>query len=322
MNNKSAKLEFGLCIKNAYGEAVAQVFTSSPCEFEPGRAKSFGFFPNREIIMGYLVNGALVVEVRMKKMVETAAPPPTVFIPENPSACKIVQNMFMDEETADVVFEVGEGEAKDNATKKAKNTPATFYAHRLILQKCNNTLAELCAGGKDSPISIPDVKPDIFQHLLCYVYGGQVSDDDLKSKTKEIVDAADKYGVTNLKLEAEACFVKSTTITVENMIEHLLYADAKNCALLKEAVMDFIVDNKVQVLESVSFQDAPVGPTMITDILAAVARAEKKKGTINEGGEDQFSTMSISDLRRKVHEKGLDIDGSRESLIASLQESP
>ena len=36
---------------------------------------------------------------------------------------------------------------------------------------------------------------------------------------------------------------------------------------------------------------------------------------------DKFSIMRISDLRRKAHEKGLDIDGSREALIATLKGS-
>ena len=31
--------------------------------------------------------------------------------------------------------------------------------------------------------------------------------------------------------------------------------------------------------------------------------------------------MRISDLRRKVHEKGLEVDGSREAMIAALEGS-
>ena len=85
--------------------------------------------------------------------------------------------------------------------------------------------------------------PDIFRHLLNYIYGGKLSDDDMKSHAKEIIDSADKYGVVNLKLMAEAHFVKGTTFTIENVMELLLYAESKNCALLKEASMDYIVEN-------------------------------------------------------------------------------
>jgi hypothetical protein len=61
------------------------------------------------------------------------------------------------------------------------------------------------------------------------------------------LDAADKYGVVSLKLEAEAAYVESTKITVDNAMDNLLYADAKNCALLKEAVIDFLTDNGREV---------------------------------------------------------------------------
>ena len=66
------------------------------------------------------------------------------------------------------------------------------------------------------------------------------------ANAKEIVDAADKYEVVGLKLEAEASLVAPTTFTMENVMDNLLYADSNNCALLKEAVMDFLVKNVEQ----------------------------------------------------------------------------
>ena len=62
---------------------------------------------------------------------------------------------------------------------------------------------------------------------------GKVADADLKANAKDIVDACDRYEVVNLKLEAEAIQSASTTITIYNVLELLLYADEKNCALLK-----------------------------------------------------------------------------------------
>jgi len=93
------------------------------------------------------------------------------------------------------------------------------------------------------------------------------------------------------------------------MMEHLLYAESKNCALLKEAVMDFILENKDEVLNTISFNGVIAPETVIKDVLAAVVRGEKKGG-------------GISELRRKAHKKGLDVDGSREMLTAALAGSP
>jgi hypothetical protein len=142
----------------------------------------------RSKVIDSLVDGTLVIEVDMK-LVDRTKP----FIPENPS-CKIIQGMFLDEEFADIMFEVGGQQSKSNARKKAKNLSLTFPAHRLIVRKCSSTLADLCgsAGDKTTPIQIPDVSPDIFHHLLFHLYGGKVADADMKSHAKEIIDTADK----------------------------------------------------------------------------------------------------------------------------------
>lgn len=199
-----------------------------------------------------------------------------------------------------------------NARKKAKTTPTTFYAHKLILQQCSETFAELC--GTEGSITIEDVKPETLKHMLYYIYGGKISEEDLKEHARDIINAADKYGIITLKLEAEVAYVKDTTIDFSNVMDLLLYADSKNCALLKEAVIDFIVENKDDILQKVALKDVPGG--LFAELLAAMSRKEKKAGS----SEGNSCSMSINELRRKAHEKGLNIDGSREMLIASLKE--
>jgi speckle-type POZ protein len=173
-----------------------------------------------------------------------------------------------------------------------------------------------------NPILINDIKPEVFRHLIWYVYGGGLVADHFITSAKDLIDAADKYGVINLKLEAEVWYVHSTTITVDNVIDHLLYADAKNCALLKEAVMDFIVHNKKEVLQKVSFKDVP--GDMYKDLLVAVSRYYGDDNYNDEGEEGQddedIDTMRISTLRRKLVSFGLDIDCSRDALISALKE--
>ena len=170
--------------------------------------------------------------------------PSVPFVPENPSACKIIQAAFMDEESADVVFIVQDVSPEHDA-KKAKTESQRFYAHRFVLERTSKTLAELCRSesNESTPLHITDVSPGTFKHMLHHIYGGKIPEDELKENAMLIMDAADKYGVTCLKLEAEASLVGSITITMENMMEYLLYADAKNCALLKEHVIDFIIEN-------------------------------------------------------------------------------
>jgi hypothetical protein len=139
----------------------------------------------------------------------------------------------------------------------------------------------------------------------------------MKALAREILDAANRYGIIDLKLEAEAYLVKSIVFDVDNLLGVLLYADSKNCALLKEAAMDYMLKNRGEVLKKVTFHDAP--GSLLTDFLAAMAREDKKGKTDADSSEDKLMAMRISDLRKKAHGMGLEVDGSREMLIATIQ---
>ncbi|KAL7452277.1 hypothetical protein ACHAWC_004001 [Mediolabrus comicus] len=251
-------------------------------------------------------DGTLTVGVSMKEE------PSDVFVPKNP-LLKTMQGIYFDRATADVYFEVFHAEVKGEQ-KKAK-VFISFPAHKKILQVCAPMLADLF--GFDETATITDIRPVIFHHLLYYVYGGSAPEVDLKTHAKAIIDAADKYSIVNLKLEAEAAYVKSTKITMDNAMDNLLYADAKNCALLKEAVMNFLAENSSDASEKISFNDVP--GHLIKDLLVAFSRNGKKdaRGT----NTDELTSLSVSDLRRKLAEKGLDVDGSREAMIESIQNS-
>jgi len=264
---------------------------------------------------GYLVEGSLTIHIGMQL---------DEFIPKNP-ASSIMLKLFDDEKSADIVFEICDQQKAESESdgKGAKISTAKilYHAHRLILQHYSPELCALCTSSDGiTPIIITDVKPEVFRHLLYYVYGGEISDEEYVDNEKDLINAADKYGITNLKLEAEVWYVDNKQITIDNVIDNLLYADARNCALLKETVMDFIVENKEKVMQQVSFQDVP--GEVCKDLLAAVSRYYFDFPSIDDDDDETTSTysnMRIRDLREKLSDKGLDIDGSREALIASLK---
>jgi hypothetical protein len=259
-------------------------------------------------------NGTLTVVVSIE------VEPTTVFVPKNP-LFDMVKKMFNDETTADVCYEVVNNCSPDETEgqeEKAKSS-TLFHAHTFILKICAPMLAALC-GSNDSDgemvaASITDVKPDIFRHVLWYVYGGEIPEEELKTHAKDIIDAADKYSIVNLKLEAEAVYVESTKITLDNAIDNLLYADTKNCALLKEAVMNFLAENYYEAAEKIPFADFPAH--VVKDLLVAFGRSSKKEA--NGASVDELTTLCVSALRRKLHKMGLEVDGSREAMIASIK---
>jgi hypothetical protein len=314
---KSIDVNVGFSIKDGDDDQIVQIvsphFSSSTHTFPPRGSQSCGRgcqdFAKRSKLLNALVDGTLVVEVHMKPHQPIKATPPQ-FVPENPF-CNNMLQLFNDEESSDIVFAVGEHRSKDNAEKVAKIAPVTFYAHRLIVRACSAVLAGLCDSAMaTTPIEITGISPEVFRHLLYYIYGGKISDDDMKSCTKEIINAANRYGVATLKLEAEACLVAGTTFSLENVMEQLIYGDSMGCALLKEVAMDFVVKNKAEVLEKTSFVNAP--GNLMQDLLAAVVRGE----TRTAGG---VNALRICELRRIAHEWGLDVDGSRVMLIASMK---
>jgi hypothetical protein len=321
MSNKAIEIYFGFNVNDGNGKQVAYQRSTGPRNFGPVGAdnNSRGFdFAERSILMSSLVNGALVIEVCMK-MATPNKSVPLPFIPENPVA-KMIQGVFLNDKYSDIVFEVVEGKGKNSAMKAAKTAPVTFPAHRVIVESCSSIFADLCESHDDctTPIQINDTKPNIFSLLLSYIYGGQVSEDDMKLHARDIIDAADKYGVVNLKLEAEASFVVGATFTIENVMEHLLYAESKNLALLKEASMDYMMENRDEVLEKLSFTDMVPG-TLIRDVFAATARGEARNNGTNVNVDNQYNALRISELRKRAHENGLNVDGSREMLIAALK---
>jgi speckle-type POZ protein len=322
-SNKSINIGCGFIIKDGKGKQVVKNQTLTPITLasvgSQGSSRGFTNFAKRSTIIDSLVDGTLVVEVHIKPHEPIKAALPQ-FIPENPF-CNNMLQIFNDEESSDIVFAVGDHQPKNNAAKVAKIAPVIFYAHCLIVRACSTILADLCQskGDPTTPIQITDVSPEVFRHLLHYIYGGKIPDVNMKSHAKEIIDAADRYGVATLKLEAEASLVKGTTFSLENVKELLLYAESKNCALLKEVAMDFLINKKDEVIGKISFNDAP--GNLMNDLFAAMAREPNRAGA-TASGENEFNTLRISELRRMAHEKGLNVDGSREMLIAALKQTP
>ena len=324
MSKKRINIRFGYSVRNVFGKEM--VYGEETREFaevgyQPLRPSSWSFdLAPRPTLMDALVDGSLLIEVRIKS---TAIDDESItqFIPTNPLSKNVLQK-FMDEESADVVFEVDNGslQSDEEHTNKKSKTTTTFYAHRFILQDISTMLAELCkpvegSGEGITTVSISDVKPEIFRHMIYYTYGGKLSEEELKNNAKDIINACDKYSVVHLKLEAEATYVKSNEITMDNMMDNLLYADSKNLALLKEAVMDYIVANKDDIIGKVSFDNIP---GFATDLLTAMSRGEQNS-TI--GDITNYNKMRVGTLRKLLDEKGLDVDGSRETMIALLKET-
>ena len=134
---------------------------------------------------------------------------------------------------------------------------------------------------------------------------------------KDLLEASDKYGLTNLKIEAEAWYVKLLKFSVGDVVETVAYAEKMNCFLLKEAAIDFIVANAKAVLASGTRMNIPESNVFTRDILCSVATMNKQ-GQHNNNERNDLDELSINDLRARLASSGEDVDGPKETLIARL----
>ena len=268
----------------------------------------------------FLVGGNLTVEVDIQVMLDKL---PT-WTPTN-TVCsdmlKLLESADADE-NADLVFEIGDSDKAKTRSKQGDHQ--AFRAHKAILSIRCPTLALLADGcDSESPITIEDVHPDIFRMLLRFVYGGEVPEKAiLAESSKTIIRAADRFGCTGLKLAAEA-ELATANITTENAAELILFADATNCAMLKEAAMDYFVKNVQDVMASDGYEQVAESPAIMREMMAAMAFSSKKRPAPadSDGDGRDYKRMRVASLRQKLDEKGLDVDGSKEMLVSRLEEA-
>jgi len=153
------------------------------------------------------------------------------------------------------------------------------------------------------------------------VYGGQIPEKEcLRDNARALISASNRLGITGLKLVAEA-ELASDGINVENAAELILFADGTHCAMLKEAAMDFFVENSEAVMESAGYAMVKESPDLLNELLTAALVGSKKRAAQSEPGDRDYKRMRVSTLRQKLDDKGLDVDGSKEMLISRLEEA-
>ena len=159
----------------------------------------------------------------------------------------------------------------------------------------------------------------MFRMLLRFIYGGEVpSADVLKSGGRSIIRAADEYGCTGLKLAAEA-ELASDGVTTENAAELILFADGTNCAMLKEAAMDYFVKNAQPVMASEGFEQVKESPAVMAELMTAALGGKKRPVSADTNADRDYKRMRVATLRQKLDEKELDVDGSKEMLVSRLE---
>ena len=200
-NKDDVVVSYALIVRDSLGKALMTKKKIARTSQSMGIYGWDNFGLKRSVILdeenNILVDGALLIDAH----IQCRPKENDIHIPSNPFATNLLK-LLENEDDADVTFMV----------KKTK-----IFAHKLILKMNAPLLYAFCEdqGEEGKVIPIKNTTPQIFKIVLRYAYGGDVSDSITIETAKDIIDAADRYEVTGLKLAVETILVEALMLTDE-----------------------------------------------------------------------------------------------------------
>lgn len=147
------------------------------------------------------------------------------------------------------------------------------------------------------------------------MYGDEApSKQFLQDHANSMLEVADRFGCLRLKIVVQSMIVRHDIISVENAADLFLLADAQNCALLKEASMDFFAANLEAVMATDGYSRVKESHRLVVELLERLGNIK-----IDENSNHDVNKMSVTDLWRELDKMGLDLDGSRDTLAKRLK---
>jgi len=263
----------------------------------------------------YLCNGTLTV----KADIQVYTNEPVRYTPQKTLQQDMLK-MWTDGMHTDIVFFV-----VHNSTK------TRFKAHRNILSfRAPSFLSLVEDVDPDEDVPIECVDPAVFRAILYFIYSDELPKDlSLKENARALLEAADRFGCSRLKLLAETELVRNGMDTL-NVAELLLFADARNCALLRESAMNFICANPAAVMATQGWMEVKEAADILSELFGVLFggkgnNVEDEKSLVRVSNEennqqkvwyeDELRRFSVAELRRCLDERGLDLDGTKDMLI-------
>jgi speckle-type POZ protein len=171
---------------------------------------------------------------------------------------------------SDVYFDVGDREFKAHKSILALRSPvfAAMFEHPTKEKLTNRVVFE-------------DIEPDVFQELLRFIYTGRLSLSTMNVMATEILAAANKYLLDQLKIECENHLIYR--MSADNCLEILLLQDKNHPSyyLRKEAAKFFRSrPDKVMATDRWK-EEKEKNPTLLCDIQEFVFRSDFKQENVS-----------------------------------------
>ena len=138
-----------------------------------------------------------------------------------------------------------------------------------------------------------------------------------------MLELADKFGVAGLKLRMERKLTRKF-IEVGSVVDLLLLADAKNCALLKEQAISFFARNHTAVLKSPGWALLKESASLQAELWETFSLGDRKRPAKDDADYDEikqpYKRRCVSSLLENLEMHELELGGSRELLENRLVE--
>ncbi|XP_014207969.1 speckle-type POZ protein isoform X2 [Copidosoma floridanum] len=168
-----------------------------------------------------------------------------------------IETLLLTGDHSDVILEVQERQ---------------FKAHKCILSARSEVFAAMFRHNtnekNENIVKITDIRPEVMEEVLRFIYFGEVL--NLENSTKEVLAAADKYNFEGLKKLCESALGK--TLSINNVVELLNFAERYNANNLKELALNFFAGHVKDVVDTQLFQTmANKESPLLTQIINKIA---------------------------------------------------
>ncbi|KAK9951591.1 hypothetical protein M0R45_007029 [Rubus argutus] len=182
-----------------------------------------------------------------------------------------------------------------------------FRAHKLVLAARSPEFENEFFNAMedhDHEIVVHDMEPKVFKALLHFLYTDNLIEDEEFSESSsscmpslsdilaaKLLAAADKYGLTRLRLMCESVLCKDISV---NSVANILALADRYCAVeLKSVCLKFAAENLVAVMETDGFELLKENcPLLQSELLKTVAGSEEE---LSGGGKSQSVWAQFSD---------------------------
>ena len=142
----------------------------------------------------------------------------------------------------------------------------SYLAHKAILAAKSTILMNILESNKNNKrqvIEINDLSDNAVEEMLRFIYTNEV--ENINQVAQDLLEAADKYNIRELKKLCEDELIKE--ITIENVIDTLILAELHSAENLKTKAIDLIGKNINQFNNSDNW--LKLNPSLMTEIISA-----------------------------------------------------